>query len=398
MIRMNEIMTVALSSDAAREKYTKKQYQSQNLKTRFVPKINQKKLSLYNSALYRGTYDLPSGSAFRYTQGDVYFIPESHTETLELANRIVKNLKEDENININKDDAIYFSKDSSYPRYRLRNFTDNKRTILKEKADYIVMPNSTYSIDNMDITLYKDENNVLYLLQGEGRYSYYRHYIDVEKMFEEEAKGQGFKDTDDFPKFIKYLMEKDGKTLEPVKGKLFSTGKIACKEDVFEIYKNYGDRLISEKQLDSYINSQGNAIEMDDDQFDMINNLLKSKEQATVSLGLRTLTSFDTDKYLVPIALLMTNNLHNIVRNKDWNSVGTKAVRAKIPFLRHNSVASNQDLINLYNRIVNLCKTDSDRELIRKYGMPLIKAKAESYVASYLKPLKFINKYELTLE
>lgn len=368
------------------------------------PGILRKMVSIHNNQYsdqamitireYQSYYDCPVVKNYRYHNGHRFFIPDSHVDTLNAAVEVAKNFKENTDIEITKDDKIYFSKDSSYPRHRLRNFTENKRTILKDKADYIVVPNSSYILADDEISLYKDQDDTYYIIEENNRYGYMMRDVNLKTLIEKET---GRKDLSTLKEYMIHVLTTKGINLTEVKGKVFLTTN-GSKENPVEIYMDHKDKLISEAQLDAYINSKGDALEMTDEQFTMLDNLLKSKEQQTVNLGLRTLNSFDTNKYLVPIALLLTNNIHNVCRCADWNSVGTKAIRQKIPYLKYNSVYGDKSLINLYNKIVDLCKTDLDRELIRRYGMPLIKADAERYVAGYLKPIKFINKYELIIE
>mgnify|MGYP000911635517 CR=1 FL=1 len=58
-------------------------------------------------------------------------------------------------------DNIYFTKASSYPRHKLRTYTDNTRVIKIEKADKIIIPKMSFSVS--ELTGLRDEDGKLFI-------------------------------------------------------------------------------------------------------------------------------------------------------------------------------------------------------------------------------------------
>lgn len=301
--------------------------------------------------------------------------------------------------NITKDDIIYFSKSSSYPRHRLANFTENKRTIKKDKADYIVIPNDGFSFVKEPETFYKDIISGNFYKLDESR-NYYENDEFLRFLHKYHAR---------FP-YDKHKVTRKGFLLGWAKMVLnlelqevdlfkFITNNNYAKEDLIDLYDNYAKKVITEKQLDAYINSLDTTMSLDREKFDMINNMLKAKDATSTSLGLRMMNSFDSDKSLIPLALLLLFNIQNITRNKEWNTVGIKVLRKKLQFINQYNINSTRSQIYALNKLTKeFVKTNEDREMIREYGMPMIKGVVQNFIDSELKGIDFINNFDLILD
>lgn len=336
-----------------------------------------------------------------YRSKTIMFLDDSELGNNDKIKEFYNNIGNKE-VNITTDDVIYFSKSSAYPRHRLRNFTENKKTIKKEKADFIVVPNEGFKFetgDNFKEVLFIDKNSgQLYKL---GEYNrYYNHSQDqvINYIFDQYLPGstQTEKTSDNF--LLEYAKRFLNLDLEPKSFNKLIIDNSNAKEDIIELYNNYSEKIISEAQLDSYINKEGNAIELNRESFDMLSKMLKG-DQTNVSLGLRMMNSFDSNKSLIPIALLMLFNIRNICRNKEWNTVGMKVLRNKLPFINNYSADNTRTIIQTLNRLTkDFVKTDEDRKHIREYGMPMIKSVVDDFINRELKGIDFINRYEIILE
>lgn len=392
-----DINCVSLNISKIQHEYNEKN-NLQSSYRRFNNNTNYKEQEPININPYLGHYM----NNYRFRSKSIMFITDDELGTDNDLVQFFNNLKRNK-IDIKPEDKIYFCKSSSYPRHRLANFTDNKRTIKTDKADYIVVPNEGFEFYTKDEDIdfiFKDINTDKFYKIYSGRS--YIYGMTEKSMIDFAANNYlknpyNIKTKEDFIK--QYLKETLGSEFElvPFKKLVFDSGNF--KDDIFDLYNNYSDKLITENQLDTYINSQGEVIDLDQEKFEMLNKMLADKTGQSVGLALRMMNSFDSTKHLIPLSLLMLFNIRNISRNKEWNTVGMKVLRNKLPFITTYTADSTKSTINVLNRLTrDFCKTEEDREKIKKYGMPMIKGVVDNFIERELKEVSFIDKYDIILE
>lgn len=253
---------------------------------------------------------------------------------------------------------LYFSKKSKYPRYKLREFTNIKKTLKVENADFIVHPrfylkymhNNFYSYNNC----FKDfDNNVVYLATDGG----------VMNLFPKEKKKEAC-DT----KFLCLLKEvyKASENTKPIGNLIFY--KNIVDENLLDQIVTYKKSVISDEYLSKIVST--NLLKFDEENYQMIDDMLSSTDNSNVSLGLEMLTSYNYNENPFRVAFLLFKNLKSVRYNKSANST---AFQEMLSYLNLNKHLDSYSYHNVFEYIANIngknaCDEDINfsKEVVKK--------------------------------
>lgn len=322
-------------------------------------------------------------------------------------------LENTDKVEIKPTDSVFFTKSCTYPRYKLRNFTENKRTIKVDKADIIVIPENAYSGSRRNEKVYVGETTGnIYTMGGYNldldRFQAPTYYpmTNIKQYIQDTYYIKDTAPAKDYTEIFLTMLEKvvgeklDREPLHITTLSSYSRGSHKHLDEFIDIINREDlSNIIYERDIEKYVSKF--TMKLDEEQFKVIDTYLKSKDADIVALGLRTLTNFSTDTELVPLALLIIFNAQNIRINKEWNSTSMKAIRNVIPnsyILANTSPHYNSTITSLNIITKNCVKTDLDREMIRSFGIPLIKKKVETEFSRFLESIDFIDKFEIVIE
>lgn len=308
---------------------------------------------------------------------------------------------------INNSKVLYFDSNSKFPRFKLP--SKFKRCIKPENADVVVYNsinvnglNSTYynfrgityvfevpnvnnslNINNVD----EDDEDSILLLIPSKRYFSHAFLIDEYKYYNTPNHGtyDPYKLEEEFNhNSAEYLIKYD---CLPNDAKLIYKGPV-CRvlpKDISlvrniiqnDVYKH----IICDESLDKIINST--YPDITDKDFDSISNMLCSTDESVQSLGLKSLTTYNVNKYKWTVHFLLYENITKLKSNKTWQSASVKQMRDSIKFV-DNCGTSN--ILRSAMRILNYNREDGisqeDLSICRNILLPKIKDALDDQIDS----------------
>jgi len=213
---------------------------------------------------------------------------------------------------INPDSKLYFDSGSGFPRYKL-SVSGNKRCIKTAKADVIVVSGETNYQRQNDIYVVIEDNKFIYVFEQ----SKYNMFGSIESLI---AK-------------IPYWPFDNPR--------LIYTGQL-CGFDKKNLWlakyaeKEYTLNWITDSNLDKIINNMSDDLTYET--LISILDMLNSVDTSVVQLGVKTLQSFNIDKYKLSCRLLLCSrdNWWKITRN----TVGTKQLMDSLKLTNYNIQSS----------------------------------------------------------
>lgn len=288
-------------------------------------------------------------------------------------------------VDITEEDSIYFFKESKYPRFKFNAGCNNKKTIQIDKATYAVTPVLPLFNTVTDSTTGERKlgtvkgvkcnlTNNLYL-------PYYRMPSDYMTKYgtTENALAAILID--------KFLIQPDHYTIiDLVSVNRWMTGVKNELEYITTLYNNI-DKCITDDQIETYLNKD-NGVELTDEMYTQLENMLTSKDSKTIDLGVKMLNNFNLNNDGFRISLLIRTYANFITNGTAYQAVGFKNI---IKQLNLNSIQNLKYIDNMQflNQIYSSTTNDNQRSLI-KYQL---NKEIEKRMNDYINNLKYNNKH-----
>ncbi len=195
--------------------------------------------------------------------------------------RKLHKLQEEEKITTDNGN-IYFSKQSEYPRFKIKN-TKYTRVLSPENADY-------YVYNNDGGNLYSS-NPEVYVIQTD-----YCYFVLTDEVFTKLGTKNLKTIIEDSNNHYNYF----GRRYPlPISGKLLYKGKIILSNTktcsfIKDVMEGKVSKLISDKAFDSYVCKQLNTVSIED--LETVVELLNSYDESTRDLGWKTLQGFNVSE------------------------------------------------------------------------------------------------------
>lgn len=222
--------------------------------------------------------------------------------------------------NIPENSVFYFGKTSKFPRFKLKAH-NYKRCNTYEKSNIQVIKNIEYR-KIKDVCIFEKDDVYYIVPELENRAFYKKNYITGVSYWT--WKTLSFPSTDEKIKYIKKMYGFE----DPIYiGTIFTT---SCNEweDLLKIIENKFTCVITDDNLDKVINKKmDNVTEAD---VDLLQDLLWSRDLASLELGLKMLMGYNCSKYSSTIKLLLRNP--RLKETKAWISTGLKQVKSTVGF------------------------------------------------------------------
>lgn len=294
--------------------------------------------------------------SFYPSYGSTYFCKGDFKNVSNIINNnLIK--KED----VNQSSTLYFDKACTFPRYKLEG-TNFKRCIKVDKADYIIIPKSYNKIWNFNTAKYTyeiEDDKQIYLFDQRA----YDIIPDKSKF-----NIHKFEQTD-------YLYA-DNQTL----------GFLA-----YNVLHVYNKPFIFEEDLDKLI-SETHLDKLDADTVNSIYEMMSSKDDDSIELGCKLLTSFNVFDKVLTTSLLLFLTQDKWYYNKGSKSVAFKSMLQSLHYADHG-----------YNYIELVFKNHQmsnaeDKELSKLLIEPWFKKQMESVIDHSLDDCPYKINFNITIE
>lgn len=252
--------------------------------------------------------------------------------------------------------SVFIPSTVDFPRYKLQ-MANIKRKLTVESADAIVYDdrdlNSIYNYegDFENVVIYSKETDTYYVINTCPN-------SDRNDELDKILKNLNLQDADPVDKVMALL--KYNKLL-PDDYTIIYTGPICA------IIQPITSKYITTDDLDELISTNLPIPTKND--LDSIDQMLKSNDDATVSMGLKCLCGYNIYFCKIRVATILYKNWSHIQYNKARSSVGVKNL--------FNSLNFSKDLYDLptvYTRVVQSGVTDDDYNKAREYIISLLKS------------------------
>ncbi len=261
-----------------------------------------------------------------YTSRDIYINDDNLKDGIKKYNSFVKN--NELNNTLLETDVVYFDKTSIFPRFKFKELCNNTKTINLNKADKIILHDIS---DKYNISLY--EKIIFYSksLDAIATTNYYSNSLNKDPNIIKDIIVELKKIALDFQMLNIILIEKSYNF-----------------EYIYD--ETFYDKLIFDSQLERLLTKD--SIVLNQENYNILDNMLKSTNDDTVSLAIKMLTNYNISQSSLLMLTLICNNITNIKNNKSYASVGFKNIRTLLNL-------DNIYIGNFYDILLNALKTSN---------------------------------------
>lgn len=252
--------------------------------------------------------------------------------------------------------SVFIPSDVDFPRYKLQ-MANVKRKIAVENADVIVYDDNdlncicNYKGDFENVIIYSKQTDLYYILN-----TYPNGPDDMMDEFNKILRRLNLHDANPVDKLIALLKYYD---------KLPNDYEIIYTGPVCTIVQPITSKYITTQDLDAYISS--NLPIPSENDLASIEQMLKSNDDATISMGLKCLCGYNIYPCKLAIANIFYNNWNNMQYSKGINSIGVKNLLNMLNFPKNP-----YDLSTIYKHVIKSGVTDEDYNKAREYITNLI--------------------------
>lgn len=255
--------------------------------------------------------------------------------------------------------SVFIPSNVDFPRYKLQ-MANIKRKIAAENADVIVFDNNDlnciheYKGDFENVIIYSKQTDLYYILN-----TYPNGPDDMMDEFNKILRRRNLQDESPVNKLIALLNYYD---------KLPNDYEIIYTGPICTIVQPITSKYITTQDLDTYISS--NLPIPSENDLISIDQMLKSKDDATINMGLKCLCGYNIYPCKLAIANILYNNWNNIQYCKTINSTGVKNLLNMLCFPKYLC-----DLSTVYKHVIKSGVTKEDYNEAREYITNLIMKK-----------------------
>lgn len=252
--------------------------------------------------------------------------------------------------------SVFIPSDVDFPRYKLQT-ANIKRKIAVENADVIVYDDDDlncirdYKGDFENVVLYSKLTDLYYILN-----TYPNGPDDMMDEFNKILRRLNLQDASPVDKLIALLKYYD---------KLPNGYEIIYTGPICTIAQPITSKYITTKDLDEHISS--NLPIPSENDLASIEQMLKSNDDATISMGLKCLCGYNIYPCKLAIANMLYNNWNNMQFSKGINSIGVKNLLNMLNFPKNP-----YDLSTIYKYVIKSGVTEEDYNKAREYITNLI--------------------------
>ena len=252
--------------------------------------------------------------------------------------------------------SVFIPSTVDFPRYKLQ-MANVKRKLAVENADISVYDNSDLNVIHdykgnfENVVMYSKETDTYYVINTCPKSG------NIDKL-DKTLKKLNLQEANPADKVMALL--KYNKLL-PNDYTIIYTGPICA------VVQPITSKYITTYDLDELIST--NLPTPTENDLDSINQMLRSKDDATVSMGLKCLCGYNIYSCKLSVVKMLYNNWYNIQYNKTKSSVGVKNL-----FNSLNLPKELTDLSMIYKRVVQSGVTDDDYNAAREYIITLLES------------------------
>ena len=255
---------------------------------------------------------------------------------------------------LKKGSTILIDKHSDIPRPKLKEFiTDNgyKKVTLQSKADVIAIRRETVDyVKKLGITVVQRLTDVDMNRISSGKYEgYLYHYGDESNMDQEyfDVKGR--------------CMSLKGMFLSGYRNK-----KMSEQIDFLFSLINVKATFVYDDVLMSEMNSDG--LDLDDDIFETLEGMLKSKDKDTFNLGIEMLSNVNLENNLFDIARLLNDTYNSTYNLNALSQIKNKNFKALLNYVESQGIRWNQKWESFGMSMYRRFKDDAEhKKSIKEY-------------------------------
>ena len=259
-----------------------------------------------------------------------------------------------------------FSVNSKYPRYKLKQLSNLKRTNSIDKSDFIIIPNVDYRVSDLRSSYRNLNATSVYYSKSEDCYYVFNFILDPWYNFSKKLW-----------ELFQKASNKEDQDLDCMFNALVNTGKLPKDleliyvGDIVYIGKEYleldhilynGKKCIEEQALDSILSNQQQKLT--EEELVSIEQMLKSQDQSVVSVGLKLLTATDVRYNAIRIGKMLKRNWYNIWDNKASKSVGFLSTLQALSLTPN--IIKNRSVDDIINATYKICTNDEDKRVCRE--------------------------------
>lgn len=252
--------------------------------------------------------------------------------------------------------SVFIPSDVDFPRYKLQ-MANIKRKMAVENADVIVYDDNDlncihdYKGNFENVIIYSKQTDLYYILN-----TYPNGPDDMMDEFNKILRRLNLQDASPVDKLIALLKYYD---------KLPNDYEIIYTGPICRIVQPITSKYITTKDLDAHISS--NLPTPSENDLASIEQMLKSNDDATISMGLKCLCGYNIYPCKLAIANILFNTWSNLQYNKTMNSTGVKNLLNMLNFPKNP-----YDLSTIYKHIIISGVTEEDYNKAREYIVNLI--------------------------
>lgn len=319
----------------------------------------------YNRTSYKYDYSLIKNTT--NTKGSYFY---GTSEQLKL---MLNKNKAD--VDFTKLKKVFFSQSSSFPRFKLSQFTNIKRALKPVNAEVVIHGDYRWDKTYSDfLVFFSETENVFYHLK---KHSLTLDYFKNKKINESSI--------------LNYLI--DTGNISPDSKFVFDGPPIVLNSIILndlELINSVSIPFVSENDLNNYINSL-----QDDpsDSIESISEFLESNDVCTVDLGLKLLNNFNVLLCPCTIGMLLIKNSTNVLRTNACNSVGFKNVLSTLTLTKDDLLRGNGEVnVKLVlDKLYKLSPSDGDKNEARNVILTMLDRFLEKSLNTYSSVIESMN-------
>ena len=252
--------------------------------------------------------------------------------------------------------SVFIPSNVDFPRYKLQ-MANVKRKIAVENADVIVYDDNDlncirdYKGDFENVIIYSKQTDLYYILN-----TYPNGPDDMMDEFNKILRRLNLQDANPVDKLIALLKYYD---------KLPNDYEIIYTGPVCTIAQPITSKYITTRDLDAHISS--NLPIPSENDLASIEQMLKSNDDATISMGLKCLCGYNIYPCKLAVANILFKTWENLHYNKTMNSTGVKNLLNMLNFPKNV-----YDLSTVYKHVIKSGVTEEDYNKAREYITNLI--------------------------
>lgn len=279
---------------------------------------------------------------------------------------------------------VYFDKLCTYPRFKLSEKTNIKRSLKPTNVDSCIISKQKFEehswwesyVRYNTLIAYALSTNTYYIItsMSDMGYKAVRDFLSTELSIIPGVNNQH--------KLLNKLIainKLPSDTIVYYEGRMIylSDSQTEFINNIQNVYM----KITYDTELDAFINANLEALKGDEAK--EIDKMLKSTDKTVVGVGMKLLSNYDANAYQCTLAILIISNWSNIIDNSVYKSTGFKQVLKSIGldgYSHHWSTPDEAILNDLYKTSTNV----ADKSYCKEIVIAKLKEKFRAWKQSYI--------------